>query len=87
MKENPTQYMLDLAKQGAKIPSKFDFDTLREQPFGDMDSITQESITTTLAQGATQPLVQPTSLILPSQSLATSLVIQLGTNLGITPNL
>lgn len=36
MKSNPTQYMLALAKEGAKLPSKFYLNTLKEKTLGNV---------------------------------------------------
>jgi hypothetical protein len=36
MKLNPTQYMLELAKGGAKLPSTFDVSTIIEEPLGNL---------------------------------------------------
>lgn len=52
-----------------------------------MASTPQTSITQPLVQGVIKSITQPSSFNVPSQPFSTSLATQLGTNLGLTPNL
>lgn len=58
--------MLALEKEGAKLPSLFYLDTLREKPLGNVPSIPQTSITESLVPSVIQYITQLSSSHVPS---------------------
>lgn len=58
MRLNPTQYMLALAKEGAKLPSDFDVSTIFGKPFGNMPQTSFMSSFPSIIQPIIQPSVR-----------------------------
>lgn len=84
--------MLVLAKEGAKLPSTFDLNTLREQPLENVVSISQTYITQPLVHNVVQYIPKPSSSHIQSQPTtsrmdSSSLALQQGIQLGPTKSL